>query len=96
LDEIDGGVQCEEFAGRSGCENKSVIHSVTIALPIKGVSGQLLEFVGAVRGRGMRFLELFVGAPIISADAKIAVRDVNVFGFVVRRFAHNVWARRRG
>jgi hypothetical protein len=44
----------------------------------------------------MGFLELFVGASIISANAKVAVSDVHVFGCIVGRFADNVWARCRG
>jgi hypothetical protein len=39
---------------------------------------------------------LFVGASIISANAKVAVSDVHVFGCIVGRFADNVWARCRG
>ncbi len=93
LDEADGGMEGKKFAGRARGKDEGVVHCITIAFPIQGISRQLLELIGAVGRSWMKFLQLFIGVAILASDPKIALGDVDVFRGIVGRLTHYVQSR---
>jgi hypothetical protein len=51
----------KEFTGWSGIQEVSVVHAKPVCYPVKVVTGQLRQFIGAIGGGGKGFLELVIG-----------------------------------
>ena len=96
LDEADGGMEGQKFAGRAGGEDEGVVHRITIAFPIQGIPRQLLELIGAVGRSWVGFLQLLIRAAVIAADAEAALGDVGGLGGVGGGLLDDVGSRGRG